>query len=118
MPDIKKEGIYISDIVKYEAPMNYSRKLVTIPSGTGALKAGAILKLAENGYVAISQGDAPAAILLQDVDATSANVKALAVARHAIVVKQQLVCSIDDEAALSAVYDDLESIGIIVVEGV
>ncbi len=131
MPDILKEGKYITDVVKYEAPMNYSRKIVTIASGSGKLNAGAILESTASGYkplsytAAVTEGTpkpasagTPAAILLENVDATSADVKALAVARHAIVVKQELEVSFADATVLPAVYDDLESIGILVVEGV
>lgn len=130
MPEILKEGTYVGDIVKYEAPRNYSRKIVTIPSGKGVLKAGTVLEVTSSGYqplsytAAVTGGDAkpaatgtPAAILLEDVDATSAAVNAVALARHSMVVKQKLLFSFTDTTVLPAVYDDLESLGIIVVEG-
>lgn len=130
MSEILKEGTYVCDIVKYEAPRNYSRKIVTIPSGKGVLKAGTVLEVTSSGYQPLSYtaavtGDnakpaaagTPAAILLEDVDATSAAVNAVALARHSMVVKQKLLFSFTDTTVLPAVYDDLESLGIIVVEG-
>lgn len=130
MSEILKEGTYVGDIVKYEAPRNYSRKIVTIPSGKGVLKAGTVLEVTSSGYqplsytAAVTEGSAkpaaagtPAAILLEDVDATSVAVNAIALARHSMVVKQKLLFSFTDTTVLPAVYDDLESLGIIVVEG-
>ncbi len=130
MSEILKEGTYVGDIVKYEAPRNYSRKIVTIPSGKGVLKAGTVLEVTSSGYqplsytAAVTEGSVkpasagtPAAILLEDVDATSAEVNAVALARHSMVVKQKLLFSFTDTTVLPAVYDDLESLGIIVVEG-
>ena len=130
MSEILKEGTYVGDIVKYEAPRNYSRKIVTIPSGKGVLKAGTVLEVTSTGYQPLSytaavtgssatpaKAGTPAAVLLEDVDATSAEVNAVAVARHSMVVKQKLLFSFIDTTVLPAVYDDLESLGIIVVEG-
>lgn len=130
MSEILKEKEYIGDIVKYEAPRNYSRKIVNIPSGKGVIKAGTVLEATSSGYQPLSYTAAttgenatpakvgtPAAILLEDIDATSAAVNAVAVARHSMVVKQKLLFSFTDTTVLPAVYDDLESLGIIVVEG-
>lgn len=124
MSNTISEGNYIGDIVKWEANPEYSREVVTIPSGTGKLKAGAVLEEGTTGYVPLTYtaGDTPvygvpAAVLIKDIDATDAAVSAVVVSRLAIVAKNKLVYSFTDETALKKAVEGLKAIGIIAREG-
>lgn len=118
MTKILKEGDYSHDVVKYENP-EYSREIVTIPSGTGKLVCGTVLKTDSNGYVPVedNQTDVACAVLLQDVDATSADIKAVVVARHAIVVDRKLVFNFETSASRAHAISSLESVGIVTRKG-
>lgn len=129
MPEILKEGNYTGDIVKYEVP-EYSREKVTIPSGTGKLTAGTVLENGTSGYVPVSFTAAttdpqaaavvgtPAAVLIEDVDATSASATALVVVQHAVVVEQKLVLDEEmDDDSKASVMADLASLGIVARKG-
>ena len=131
MSDILKEGKYTHDIVKWEANEEYSREVVTIASGNGKLEAGTVLeasastdKYSKLSYTAAADPTpasvgTPAAVLLQDVDATSADQKAIVVVRSAIVVDSQLVWPADiDETSKASAAADLTSLGIVIREGV
>lgn len=118
MPNILKEGNYSHDVIKYEVP-EYSRETVTIPSGTGKLVCGTVLKPESSGYVPVedNQTDVASAVLLQDVDATTSDIKAVVVARHAIVVEQQLVFNFETSASKAHAISSLESVGIVTRKG-
>ncbi len=126
MSDILKEGKYTHDIVKWEANDEYSREVAIIPSGNGKLEAGTILEANETAgkydklsYSEPSTVGTPAAVLLQDVDATSADAKAIVLVRAAIVVDSQLVWPADiDETSKASAEADLTSLGIVIREGV
>ncbi|MBQ8465721.1 MAG: head decoration protein [Alphaproteobacteria bacterium] len=126
------EGNYIGDVVKYEV-QEYSRESVTIKSGSGKLKAGAVLEIdsSTGKYQPLSFTAAsgtgqsataavygtPAAVLIKDVDATSADVAGLVVARHAIVAENKLKYSFDDETAIAKAKSGLAALGIVARKG-
>lgn len=120
-----------SDVVKYEAPCEYSREAITVASGEGKVSVGTVLqkntstgKYEKLDYTAASGDDAAsvgtgAAVAAFDADATSADAKTVAIVRHAIVVGEELIFpdGIDSDSK-AEVIGDLESLGIIVRKGV
>lgn len=118
------EGNYIADIVKYEV-QEYSREVVTLKSGVGALKAGAVLEIdVESGkYQPLSYNEegpvygTPTAVLIKDADATSADVTGIVVARHAIVAENKLIYAFKDETAISKAIAGLAALGIVARKG-
>ena len=120
-----------SDVVKYEAPCEYSREAITVASGEGKISVGTVLqkntstgKYEKLDYTAASGNDAAsvgtgAAVAAFDADATSADAKTVAIVRHAIVVGEELIFpdGIDSDSK-AEVIGDLESLGIIVRKGV
>ena len=105
MPNIV-EGGRPSDWLKREADSLFSREQVTIVSGAGELVSGTVLgKITASGKytpvtVAAADGSEDAAgILFQDVDATSADVSAVIIARDAIVSNQGLTYGADVNTA-------------------
>lgn len=106
MPPIN-EGRYASDWLKAESHNSgYSREEVIVVSGAGKLVSGTVLgKITASGKykpvtVAASDGSQNAAgILLNPVDATSADAAAVIIARDAIVVQQGLVYGADVDTA-------------------
>ena len=124
-----------SDVVRYEAPCEYSREAITIASGEGKISVGTVLqkntssgKYEKLKYTAVSgEGNnafaasigTGAAVAAFDADATDADAKTVAIVRHAIVVGEELIFpdGIDAEAK-TEVIGDLESLGIIIRKGV
>ena len=120
-----------SDVVRYEAPCEYSREAITIASGEGKISVGTVLqkntstgKYEKLVYTAASGDNAPsvgtgAAVAAFDADATDADAITVAIVRHAIVVGEGLIFpdGIDAEAK-AEVIGDLESLGIITRKGV
>lgn len=106
MPTIN-EGRYASDWLKAESHTSgYSREEVTVVSGAGKLVSGTVLgKITASGKytpvtVAAADGSQNAAgILLDPVDASTADVSAVIIARDAIVVQQGLVYGADINTA-------------------
>lgn len=123
----KTEGNYISDVVKYEADNHYSRDLITVASGAGVLKIGTVLgKVTASGKyeaadpVAATGEEVAVAVLLEDVDATSADVtEVVALVRHAVVNRNNLVwgATIDDSTKRATAVGELEAVGILAREG-
>lgn len=114
------------DWLKREEDSLYSREQVIILTGSGVLKSGQVLgKITASGKykpntVAAADGSQTAAgILLYDVDATSADAKAVIIARDAIVVHQGLIHGSDVDTApeRAAVNAALGNLGILVREG-
>ena len=127
MPNIEETG-RISDWLKREADSHYSREEVTIASGAGELVSGTVLgKITASGKytpvtVAAADGSENAAgVLLEDADASSADVAAVIIARDAIVSNQGLTygADVDTAAERAAVHADLAALSppIIVREG-
>lgn len=86
-----------SDVVKTEGKNRYSRDEAVIVSGSGALVCGAVLgrvtatgKFKPFAPAASDGSQVAAAVLLQSVDATSADKSVVILARHAEVVTQML----------------------------
>ena len=84
--------------LKSEAPGSLSRETITIASGAGILLAGTVVgKLTTGGKYKAYDNDASdgtqtaAAVILNDVDATSADVKVIGFVRLAEVYSNRLV---------------------------
>jgi hypothetical protein len=100
-----------------------SRDNIVIASGAGKLKPGTVLgKLTVGGKFIPSPetgtngSETAVAILVGPVDATSADVAAVAVTRHAEVNRYGLFydATVDDDAKKSGKWDQLRAAGIIV----
>lgn len=118
------EGNYIADVVKYEVP-EYSREVVTIKSGAGKLKTGAVLEIdtSTGKYKALSAPSGsiygvPAAVLIKDVDATDSDATGIVVVRHAIVAENKLIYTFSDETGIAKAKDGLAALGIVARKGV
>jgi len=107
MPALINEGRYASDWLKAESHNSgYSREEIIVISGAGIVESGTVLgKITASGKykpvtVAASDGSQnAAAILLNRVDATSADAPAVAIVREAIVVHQGLRYGADVDTA-------------------
>ncbi|WEJ33871.1 head decoration protein [Devosia sp. SD17-2] len=91
------EGRYASDWLKREADSHFSREEAIIASGAGIVQTGTVVgKITASGKykpvtVAASDGSQTAAgIVLNPVDATSADQNTVIIVRDAIVVHQGL----------------------------
>lgn len=127
---IFEEGRYVGDVVKFEEP-EYSRENVTVAKSNGKLEIGTVLEAGTDGkykplsYTAATTGEnatpakagTPAAVLIQNIDTTEGDVRAVAIVRHAVVVEQELVFKFDDADVLPNVYADLKALGVIVRKG-
>lgn len=128
---------YVSDVVKYDI-QDYSRKDIIIAAGAGKLACGTVLgrKSADRKYVPLTLtktvvdgentssaanddgSQIACAVLISDIDATAADVEAVAVARHATVVKNKLIFPQDiSDDDLTKALDELEACGIVNREG-
>ncbi|KEQ05744.1 head decoration protein [Pseudorhizobium pelagicum] len=128
MPDIL-EGRYASDWLKAESHNSgYSREEVIVISGAGVVQSGTVLgKITASGkykpvtVAAVDGSQNAAAILLDPVDATSADAAAVVIAREAIVVQQGLLygADVDTAAERLAVHNALRALNppILVREG-
>lgn len=127
MPVIN-EGRHAGDWLKREADRHFSREEVIVVSGAGVVKTGTVLgKITASGkYTPVTAAAADgsqdaAAILLWDVDATSADVTGVAIVRDAIVAHQALLygADIDTAGERQAVHDALRALNppILVREG-
>ena len=128
MPDIL-EGRYASDWLKAESHNSgYSREEVIVISGAGVVQSGTVLgKFTASGkykpvtVAAVDGSQNAAAILLDPVDATSADAAAVVIAREAIVVQQGLLygADVDTAAERLAVHNALRALNppILVREG-
>ena len=118
-----EENNRLGDLLKYEADKNYCRETMTVAEGQN-LKMGTVVGvITESGKAKIvsisadeSDGsDAAFGVLLEDVDATSGDKKALVVARDAIVASDYVVFpdgASDDQK--KAIKRALESRGIVI----
>lgn len=128
MATVFNEGRYASDWLKREADSHFSREEVIIASGSGVVQSGTVVgKITASGKyapvtVAATDGSEDAAgIVLETVDATSADAAAVIIARDAIVVHQGLKYGADvdtsgERAAITAALGALNP-PIIVREG-
>lgn len=102
--------------LKSEAPGTLSRETITIASGAGILLAGTVVgKLTTGGKYKAYDNDASdgtqtaAAVILNDVDATSADVKVIGFVRLAEVYSNRLVwgAAVTTDAEKTAALADL-----------
>ena len=102
--------------LKSEAPGSLSRETITIASGAGILLAGTVVgKLTTGGKYKAYDNDASdgtqtaAAVILNDVDATSADVKVIGFVRLAEVYSNRLVwgAAVTTDAEKTAALADL-----------
>lgn len=117
------EPNYVGDVVLFEEDDHYSRDVVTIVSGAGVLTVGTVLaKITASGkYTSAKATGADGsqtaiAVLLEDVDATSADVtKVKVLARHGTVKRLGLVfdASIDTANEKAAAEAQLAAVGIL-----
>ena len=100
-----------------------SRDNIVIASGAGALLPGTLLgkltasgKFAPSPETAADGSEAAVAILVGRVDATSSDVVAVGLMRHAEVNRYGLIydASVDDDLKKSAKQDQLRAVGIVV----
>ncbi len=115
------EGNYLGDLIRYEADNRYSREEITIASGAD-LKKGAVLgKITASGkYVLSAPGvsdgsQTPAAVLITDALAASADVKAVALVREAKLNRSALIyhATINDATKRGTAVAALKAVGIV-----
>ena len=112
----------MGDVLKYELNPNFTRETVTLLSGTN-YRVGAVLgRITASGKMKLSTAAGTdgaqnaAGMLLDDVDATSADANAVVILRGpAIVSKAALVfdVSVDDATKRAAKHIQLTALGII-----
>lgn len=104
-----EEGAYPgSDIIKYEAPSQYSREVVTLTDGEEVV-VGSILEVAASKMIACTTEANAVAIALEAAAPDGADCEIVALVRHAIVITDNLdfttasLTKADVVAALKAV---------------
>lgn len=125
MLDTKTSGPRNLSFVLSEGNGHISRDVVTISSGAGKLDPGTLIGMvtatkkyvvSPNAEVVGKEGaEVAKAVLAYGVDATSADVEAVVIARHAEVKKPMLIvdASVNDATKLAAKYTQLAAAGII-----
>ena len=113
----------ISDVLKAEFSSEYCREVVTIASGAGVLDIGTVLgKVTASGkWKAHTNGasdgtETAAAVLLQKVDATSADQQAVVIVRGpAVLSRLGLIwdSSVDNNAKKDAAIAQLVELGLV-----
>ena len=118
----------LGDLLKYELNGSYCRETVTLKAGTsyplgavlGRIAASGKYRLSPAAQVAGDEGaETAAAVLLEAVDATSADRAGLIAARGPVILsKAALVfdASVDQPAEKTAKHTQLASLGLIVRE--
>lgn len=107
------EGLYQDDIVLYEPPMDYARKLVTI-AASQTISRGEILELSGSDYIAVATAGNAVAIALEAVTTTGATATIVALVRNCVVKYEGLTYNSLTEATVNAA---LEAKGIVVRTG-
>ncbi len=125
MLETKTEGARNLAFVLSEGNGKISRDVVTIASGAGKLEAGTVLGriTASENYIASPEAEVVGkegaetamAVLAYRVDATSEDVEAVVIARHAEVKEPMLVfdASIDNASKIAAKLEQLSAATII-----
>lgn len=125
MLETKTEGARNLAFVLSEGNGKISRDVVTIASGAGKLEAGTVLGriTASENYVASPEAqivgkegaETAMAVLAYRVDATSEDVEAVVIARHAEVKEPMLVfdASVDNASKIAAKLEQLSAATII-----
>lgn len=113
----------VGDLVGWEGPQQYSRKVVTIAAGSGALNIGAVLgevtateKFVPSPATGADGSQVASAVLLTPVDATAADAQAIVLKRLSIVRSFGLEydASVDTAPEIADKHAQLEAVGIIV----
>ena len=111
----------LSAFLKMEEEQGYSRKDITVVSGQN-LAIGTVLgKITASGKYAAYDNDAvdgtavAAGILTAAVNASAADAAGVAIVRHAIAAKEQLIwgAAVTTQGEKDAAYVDLEAAGIL-----
>jgi hypothetical protein len=118
-----QEGLYLGDLLKYEAPQLYSRERVTVAAGQ-VLKMGTVVAELPNGQVkALAPGandstKIAVGVLITDSDAHLMDRDALMVCRHAIVVDIALIwpAGVTAEQKAAAIAQ-LKALGVLIRTG-
>lgn len=89
MSTVFNEPVYLSDVLKYEEENRYSRDTITVAAGQN-LVIGTVLGLLNGKAVALNpianDGSQNAVgVLIDDIDATAADVESVMVSRNAIL---------------------------------
>lgn len=118
------ESNNLGDLLKYEAPSLYSRDVVTVASGQNLAMGTVVgLKTADGkahtlAPAATDGTEDVAGLLIQAVDATSADAEGVMVARHALVADTALVWPAGITAnQKTTALGQLKAIGILVRKG-
>ena len=116
------EGRHAGEGLMSEDELSYSRDAIVIASGSGVLKVGTVLgKITASGKYKASPAtgsdgsQVAVAVLLYEVDATSADVPVTAITREAIWNKNTLSFdpSVNDAAKIAAKIDQLKAVTIL-----
>lgn len=123
MSTVFTEGRHAAEFLMSEQGITFSRDNITIVSGAGKLAAGTVLgKITASGKYTASPAtgadgsQTAVAVLLYPVDATSADVKTVAITRSAEVNGNLIAyaASVDDNTKKAAKATQLAAVGIIV----
>lgn len=125
MPPSSTEANYVSDIVKYEEPINlFSRDEVTVISGQNLVIGTVVGKITASGKLTIlAPGAADGSqvaygVMVAPVDASAADKKGPMLARHAVVSDKGVVWPGGITAPQKATaIDQLRTLGILVRAG-
>ena len=121
---VKIEQNNLGDLLKYEGPNLYSREEVTVASGQN-LKRGAVVgMITTSGLIkqlapaAEDGAEVAIGIMMDDVDASGGNSKAVAIVREAIVAHNAVVWPASITAAQKkAATENLKLYGTIIRKG-
>lgn len=95
MSTVFNESIYLGDLLKFEEESLYSRDTITVAAGQN-LMLGTVLGMLGNKAVALSPAatdgsETVVGILIDDVDATAADIECVMVSRNAMVSDRYVI---------------------------
>ncbi len=101
------EGLVLTDVVKYEAPSRYSRRIMTLAISQ-TISLGEVLEMSSTSVVALATAASAVAIALEAVTTgAGATANILCLVRHGVTIRENLTYNSEDEdetdAALRAV---------------
>ena len=126
---VKTEKLNVSDVLQYEAPQFYSRDVETVASGEGVLPVGTVMgRVTASGLLVASppasvvgkQGaETAVAVLLEEIDASAADARAVVLARHGVVNRANLTfeAGVDTAIEREAKVSQLKAAGILARAG-
>ena len=112
----------MGDLLKYELNPNYTREIVTLLAGTNYPLGAVLGVVSASGKYTLSPAtgtdgsETAAAVLLEAVDASAADVTGLVIVRGPVILsKAALVvdASVDDAAKLAIKHSELAALGLI-----